>query len=122
MAQSANITRAMANPPVSRSRGMVRLQLCLIPARCISILLLLSAMCSATAAQPVKNQILSGYQVRVERKCWLFKINFNHRIRYISHFPTNSGTELRIMLHPIRSAPVRPGRRIWEGGAPSAAR
>ena len=37
----------------------------------------------------------------MERRCWLFKINFNRRIRYISHFPTNSGTELRIMLYPI---------------------
>ena len=37
----------------------------------------------------------------MERKCSLFKINFNHRIRYVSHFPISSGTELRIMLRPI---------------------
>ena len=80
---------------------MLRQQMRLFPARCISILLFMGALCSSAAAQPVKDQILSGYQVRVERKCWLFKINFNHRIRYVSHFPISSGTELRIMLQPI---------------------
>lgn len=79
----------------------MRQHIFLFPARYISTFLLVCALCSPTAAQPVKNQILSGYQVRVESKCSLFKINFNHRIRYVSHFPSNSGTALRIMLRPI---------------------
>jgi hypothetical protein len=70
----------------------------------ILILLLVSILCGSPItgqAEPVQNRVLSGYQMVVERKCWLFKINFNHRIRYLSHFPLSFGTELRIMLRPI---------------------
>jgi tetratricopeptide (TPR) repeat protein len=82
---------------------MLRRQICLLPTKSISILLMMSALCTPIAAhaEPVKNRILSGYQVHVERKCTIFKINFNHRVRYVSHFPISSGTELRIMLHAI---------------------
>jgi hypothetical protein len=79
----------------------MRPHICLFPARCVATFLLILALCSPTTAQPVKNQILSGYQVIAERKCSIFKINFNHRIRYVSHFPLSSGTELRILLRPI---------------------
>jgi hypothetical protein len=70
----------------------------------ILILLLVGMLCGSPItgqAEPVQNRVLSGYQVVVERKCWLFKINFNHRIRYSSHFPLSFGAELRIMLRPI---------------------
>jgi hypothetical protein len=52
-------------------------------------------------AEPVTNRVLSGYQLDTVRGCVLFKFNFNFRIRYVSHFPLKSGTELRIMLRPI---------------------
>jgi len=83
---------------------MVHLNSSLSHVRWISILLLMGSLCTSftpARAEPVKNHILSGYQAIVERKCWLFKINFNHRIRYVSHFPLSSGIELRIMLRPI---------------------
>jgi hypothetical protein len=97
------VTSETTNPEACQKRDMMRQQLYLSPVKCLITLLLLSALCRSSAAQtgPVKNQILAGYQVRVERKCSFFKINFNHRIRYVSHFPISSGTELRIMLRPI---------------------
>ncbi len=57
--------------------------------------------CAPSQAEPVTNRVLSGYQIATDRKCTLFKINFNFRIRYVSHFPVSSGSELRIMLRPI---------------------
>jgi hypothetical protein len=82
---------------------MMRRRLPLVAAQCAAILLLMSTLCPSTFAQgkPVTNRILAGYQVIAEHKCLLFRIDFNHRIRYVSHFPLRSGTELRIMLHPI---------------------
>jgi hypothetical protein len=49
----------------------------------------------------VSNLVLSGYQVATGGSCTVFKINFNFRIRYVSHFPASYGNELRIMLRPI---------------------
>jgi hypothetical protein len=56
---------------------------------------------AATRAEPVTNLVLSGYQIATDRSCTIFKVNFNFRIRYVSHFPATHGTELRIMLRPI---------------------
>jgi hypothetical protein len=82
---------------------MMRQHICLFSPKYIACLLVLSTLCASTAAlsEPVTNRVLSGYEVLVEQKCAIFKINFNHRIRYVSHFPIHSGTELRIMLRPI---------------------
>jgi len=96
---------APTTPPVACWKSdMARPQEALSCAKWISIFLLVDILFSLSGparAEPVKNRILSSYQTVVERKCWLFKINFNHRIRYLSHFPLSSGTELRIMLRPI---------------------
>jgi hypothetical protein len=81
---------------------MLRQQTCLVLAKYMACLLLGVLFAShAARSEPVTNRILSGYQILVEPKCTLIKINFNHRIRYVSHFPLHSGTELRIMLRPI---------------------
>ncbi len=55
----------------------------------------------AARAEPVTNRVLADYQMATAANCSLFKINFNFRIRYVSHFPVSSGTELRIMFEPI---------------------
>ncbi len=55
---------------------------------------------AASHGEPVTDRILSGYQIMPGQKCTLFKINFNVRIRYVSHFP-GTGTQLRILFHPI---------------------
>jgi hypothetical protein len=82
---------------------MMRQQTYLVLAKYTASLLLFGVLCASDAArsEPVTNRILSGYQILVEQKCAIVKVNFNHRIRYVSHFPLHSGTELRIMLRPI---------------------
>jgi tetratricopeptide (TPR) repeat protein len=96
-------TPATKSNLVRKTRDMMRQQTCLVLAKYMASLLVLSVLCASHAArsEPVTNRILYGYQVLVEQKCAIVKINFNHRIRYVSHFPIHSGTELRIMLRPI---------------------
>ncbi len=62
-------------------------------------------------AQPVSNRVLSGYQIASGGGCSIYKINFNLRIRYDSHFPVTSGNQLRILFRP-----VDPREFIIEGG------
>ncbi len=52
-------------------------------------------------AQPVTNRVLSGYQIASGGGCSIYKINFNFRIRYDSHFPVTSGNQLRILFRPV---------------------
>ena len=62
-------------------------------------------------AQPVTNRVLSGYQIASGGGCSIYKINFNFRIRYDSHFPVISGNQLRILFRPID-----PREFVIEGG------
>ena len=62
-------------------------------------------------AQPVSNRVLSGYQIASGGGCSIYKINFNLRIRYDSHFPVTSGNQLRILFRP-----VDPREFVIEGG------
>jgi hypothetical protein len=98
MSQPMHVTQPPTAPawPLSQI-----LSLCAAKRLATVLLLGIAYTLGSAEAQPVTDRILAGYQVRVEKTCWLFKINFNHRIRYVSHFPTNSGTELRILLRPI---------------------
>jgi tetratricopeptide (TPR) repeat protein len=62
-------------------------------------------------AQPVSNRVLSGYQIASGGGCSIYKINFNFRIRYDSHFPVTSGNQLRILFRP-----VDPREFVLQGG------
>ena len=62
------------------------------------------ASLSSSRAEPVTNRVLSGTQIVVSPNCVLLKINFNFRVRYVSHFPVSSGNELRILIQPIDGA------------------
>jgi hypothetical protein len=97
------IAPATASHLIRKQRDMMRPQTCLVLAKYMASLLSLGVLFASHAArsEPVTNRILSGYQILVEQKCAIVKINFEHRIRYVSHFPLRSGTELRIMLRPI---------------------
>ncbi len=55
--------------------------------------------------------MLSGYQIASGGGCSIYKINFNFRIRYDSHFPVVSGNQLRILFRPID-----PREFVIEGG------
>lgn len=52
-------------------------------------------------AQPVAGKILDGVSIREVSGKITVSINFNFPIRYLSHFPDESGRELRIQLQPI---------------------
>ncbi len=52
-------------------------------------------------SEPVTDRVLSHYQLASKNGCMILKINFNIRIRYISHFPLDHGDQLRIIVRPI---------------------
>ncbi len=56
---------------------------------------------TAVRAEPALDRVLSGVQVADGKNCTVLNIGFNLRVRYISHFPSGKGQELRIMLRPI---------------------
>ena len=54
------------------------------------------------AAEPVLDRALSGLRVfSPSPTCTLVKVDFNFRIRYVSHFPLDGGEELRIVVRAI---------------------
>jgi hypothetical protein len=55
----------------------------------------------ALLAEPVTDRVLSHYQIASRNGCSVLKLNFNIRIRYVSHFPVSSGNQLNIMVRPI---------------------
>lgn len=57
-------------------------------------------------AEPVTDHILSHYQLFNKNGCMLLKINFNIRVRYVSHFPVGHGNQLNIVVRPIDQAPA----------------
>ena len=67
-----------------------------LPLLCVSLL-----VPASSHAQPVTNRVLSGYQIASGGGCSIYKINFNFRIRYDSHFPVTTGNQLRILFRPI---------------------
>jgi len=52
-------------------------------------------------AEPVIDRALSGVRLLTSPSCVVVKIEFNLRIRYASHFPTETGDELRISVRAI---------------------
>lgn len=71
---------------------------------CRRLPLVLSAVAilgSEASAEPVLDRALAGAQVFADKGCTILKVNFNLRIRYSSHFPLNSGDELRITVQPV---------------------
>lgn len=69
-----------------------------------------------SSAQPVRDRILSKVQLVEEPECALVRIVLNFPIRYVSHFPYDSGDELRIRIQPIE---VTRGEGLALGGRES---
>ncbi len=67
----------------------------------LALLWVLAVGVGPAAAQPVIDQFVAGAQVIAKKECALLVVNFNVRLRYASHFPQNSGDELRISLSLI---------------------
>lgn len=77
-----------------------------------------ASLAGASRAQPVSDRVLASLDTASAGACQLFKINFNYRIRYVSHFPANSGAELRILLEPIDPRFTIEGRSTREALRP----
>jgi len=52
-------------------------------------------------AQPVRDRVLGDLQISVEEGYAVIKVGFNFPVRYVRHFPIDSGKELRVKLSPI---------------------
>jgi len=52
-------------------------------------------------AEPVLDRVLSDAHIVSKKSCDIVRIGFNFRVRYVSHFPANGGTELRIKFRAI---------------------
>ncbi len=57
-------------------------------------------------AQPSRDKILSGVEVDEDTGCAIIKVEFNFPVRYVKHFPYESGEELRIQLEHIVISPL----------------
>ena len=60
-----------------------------------------SLMPGHPSAQPVSDRVLSGVELTEEPECALVRVRLNFPVRYVSHFPYESGDELRIRIQPI---------------------
>jgi hypothetical protein len=56
-------------------------------------------------AQPSLQEMLGETLIVDKEECATVTVSFNLRVRYIKHFPYNSGEELRIHLEPIALTP-----------------
>ena len=67
------------------------------------VLLIIAALVyfPATVAQPVRDRILDDITVQQEEKTDAVQIGLTITARYISHFPYQSGDELRIRIRPF---------------------
>lgn len=79
--------------------NLVRLR----PGTCF-VAVLLMLICSTTNGQPVRDKILEDVSIEQVDGHYLVDVKFSFRFRYQSHFPTDSGSELRIRLQPVRVA------------------
>jgi hypothetical protein len=53
---------------------------------------------SFATAQPVIDQFVAGAQVVAKKECALLTVNFNTRLQYAGHVPSDKGDELRVTL------------------------
>ena len=72
------------------------------------LLLLYTASVSVLHAQPVPDRILDTLDLQGNGQEVLVRINLTIPVRYKSHFPGDSGKELRIRLQPVA---ISPGER-----------
>ena len=71
-----------------------------------AVLLLLSMLVISTVhAQPVPDRILDTLDLQGHGQNVIVSINLAIPVRYMSHFPAESGKELRIRLQPVSISP-----------------
>jgi len=87
---------------VRSPRGYLAWARALRPVLVAAAALVSCALLTPAAAEPVLDRALSGLRLfSPSPTCTLVKIEFNFRIRYVSHFPLATGEELRINVRAI---------------------
>jgi hypothetical protein len=69
------------------------------------LLLLYTAVMPALHAQPVPDRILDTLDLQGHGQDVIVRVNLAIPVRYMSHFPAESGKELRIRLQPVSISP-----------------
>ncbi len=94
--------------------------------RLIMVFSLILIIANMAIAEPVRDRILGNIDITESPECSIISIGFNFPVRYLRHFPYESGSELRIKLEPIaisqvdRSALFKRESYNPEGVGPSA--
>lgn len=65
------------------------------------LLAALAAGASPAMAQPAAGQVIDKVQVRQQNGCYLIAVRFASPMQYLSHFPPESGDDLRIRIEPV---------------------
>jgi len=52
-------------------------------------------------AAPVRDKVLDDVRVETRDHHTVLDVRFSFPLRYVSHFPLDSGKELRVRLHPV---------------------
>ena len=98
---------ARAGKPIG-VRGFATSMGWLLPGRtreCLAAALMLAGcMATPVRAEPVLDRALSGLRLITQPSCVVVKIEFNFRVRYVSHFPIDMGDELRVSIRPVDPA------------------
>jgi tetratricopeptide (TPR) repeat protein len=68
---------------------------------CAAVIVAADAQRFAILAEPAAEPILSAVSISERDACSVISVDFNAQIQYLSHFPIESGDELRIVLKPI---------------------
>lgn len=70
---------------------------------CLSVLLFFGL---PLQAQPPRDRVLGDVEISEQPEAILISVAFNFPVRYLNHFPTKTGDDLRIQLQPIAIAAV----------------
>ena len=77
---------------------------CFVPSLARQLLVSVAFSCllaHKASAEPVLDRALSGTRLLTKGACSIVKVEFNFRVRYVSHFPIGTGDELRVTIRPL---------------------
>jgi len=69
--------------------------------RLYAVVVLLLGATVPSSAQPIRDRILADVRVVEQAECAIVRVILKFPVKYVSHFPLDSGDELRIALRPI---------------------
>jgi len=51
-------------------------------------------------------RVIDEVTITEEYGCSVVRVAFNFRVRYVTHFPVEEGTDLRVQLAPVAAGPA----------------